>query len=99
MLASKIILLECHMNTAFLQIVKTARGCPLNSTFPCLAPTLVVAHDEYDVGPRPRSVKVLRKEPVTGFSDGGRRRRCSPKASSSCGLQLLDSVMAFPPAT
>ena len=60
-----------------------------------VVPTLVVAHDEHDVGSRPRGVKVRRKEPVSR-SVGG-RYRASKVGVSACGLQIFDFVMAFPP--
>ena len=64
--------------------------------------TLVVAHDEDDVGPRPRRVKVLGKQPLNA---GGRRRRLSSSSTSLAateagpagGPQNLGFVVTFPP--
>ena len=63
--------------------------------FPYLL-TLVVAHDEDDVGPRPRGVKVLGKQPLNA---GGRSLRSSSptEAGPAGGLQTLGLVVTFPP--
>ena len=61
--------------------------------------TLVVAHDEDDVGPRPCGVKVLGKQPLNA---GGRRRRSSTSLAATesgpaDGLQILGLVVTLPP--